>query len=132
MSEYTTIESAYKDKDVIIATAKELGFQCEVGENLNLYGYRGDKRKQVADIVIRRQFIGAASNDIGFTKRADGKYDLTISEYDRQTEKGTKMMEEFPKLYASNVTLKELKKKGYKLKKRVVEQDGTIELRFFS
>lgn len=129
MSEYTVCEQDYKDKDVIIDTIKELGYPVEIGESLNLYGYQGDKRPEQADIVIRRKHVGSASNDIGFTRRSTGGYDLVISEYDRGYV-GRKFLEEFPKLYSQNVTVKQLKKKGYKLKKKTVDNDGSIELRF--
>jgi hypothetical protein len=49
---------------------------------VNLYGYKGDKREQKANIIIRRNHVGNASNDIGFIKNADGTYSAIISEYD--------------------------------------------------
>ena len=96
----------------------------------NLYGYTGDRRAQVANIIIRKKHVGAASNDIGFIKTADGKYELIISEYDRNIPRGKVFMQKFKQTYVTNQAKKALKKKGYKLKKQKVEKDGTIELRF--
>lgn len=96
----------------------------------NLYGYMGDKREQVAHIIVRRKYIGSASNDIGLYKRSDGKYELIISEYDKGISQGKAFMQQFKQKYVVNTAKKMLKKKGYKLKKHTVEVDGTVELRF--
>ena len=47
-----------------------------------LYGYQGDQREQRAHIVIRRQHVGQAANDVGWERQADGTYRAWISEYD--------------------------------------------------
>jgi hypothetical protein len=52
-------------------------------EKVQLEGYHGDKRKQMAEIVIPRQQVGGASNDIGFERGADGNFTAHISDYDR-------------------------------------------------
>ena len=51
---------------------------------MSLYGYQGDRRKETANIVIRRKFVGSASNDLGFQK-TDAGYVAVISEFDRRT-----------------------------------------------
>jgi len=48
-----------------------------------LYGYEGRERPEKAEVIIRRQHVGPASNDIGFAKNPDGTYRAIISEYDR-------------------------------------------------
>lgn len=96
----------------------------------NLMGYRGDRRKEVANIIVRKRYISAASNDIGFLKKKNGKYEMIISEYDRKIAKGKTFMTKFKQVYVTKQTKKYLKRKGYKLKKQKVEADGTIELRF--
>ena len=50
---------------------------------VSLYGYQGDKRAETAQIVVRRKFIGSASNDLGFQKTDNG-YVPVISEYDQR------------------------------------------------
>lgn len=49
----------------------------------NLYGYHNDVRDQKAHVIMRRQIVGSAANDIGFVKNADGKYNAIISDFDR-------------------------------------------------
>ena len=56
----------------------------EEGEHLPLYGYQGDRRPETAELVIRRQHVGHASNDVGFA-RTDQGYVPIVSEYDQQT-----------------------------------------------
>lgn len=52
------------------------------GELLKTYQAR-DQRGQRGNIIIRRQYVGSSSNDIGFTTLPDGTLDSVISEYDR-------------------------------------------------
>lgn len=61
-----------------------------------LYGYQGDFRTEdgqghtkdankalKGEIIVRRKFVGGASNDLGFRKNAQtGNYDAIISAYD--------------------------------------------------
>ena len=107
-----------------------MGYPFEEHETATtLHGYQGDERSQVANIIVRRKHVGAASNDIGFHKRKDGKYDLVISEFDQRS-KSRIFLNKFHQSYVVKQSTRQLKKKGYKIKKKKVEQDGTIELRF--
>lgn len=84
MSKYMTFtDAAFKDRECLLKALRECGYaETEEGEALSLYGYRGDRRPETAQIVVRRKFIGAASNDLGFQKTESG-YVPVISEYDR-------------------------------------------------
>ncbi len=84
MSKYMTFTSAaFKDRECLLNALRECGYtETEEGEALSLYGYQGDRRSETAQIVVRRKFIGAASNDLGFQKTEAG-YVPVISEYDR-------------------------------------------------
>lgn len=86
MSKYMTFtEAAFKDRECLLAALAECGYaEVEEGESLSLYGYQGDRRKETANIVIRRKFVGSASNDLGFQK-TDAGYIVIISEFDRRT-----------------------------------------------
>lgn len=48
----------------------------------NLYGYHNDKRVDTAEVIIRRKFVGSASNDIGFKRNANGNFEAIISQFD--------------------------------------------------
>jgi hypothetical protein len=85
MSVYTTVQLEYNDGECLANALRNLGYQIDVHDRpVPLHGYTGDQRTQKAHIVIRRKNTGAAaSNDIGFLKKADGCYDMIISDYDR-------------------------------------------------
>lgn len=87
MSEYCSVKTQFKNEDALIAALMETGGwtreQIEVHQQpVNLHGYHGDQREQDAHIVIRRQFVGGASNDIGFLRSSSGEYQAWISQYD--------------------------------------------------
>ena len=44
---------------------------------------QGDQREQKAEIILRRKYVGASSNDIGFKLQEDGTWEAIISEYDK-------------------------------------------------
>jgi hypothetical protein len=84
MSKYMTFtDTTFKDRECLLKALSECGYSTvEEGEALSLYGYHGDQRPETAQLVVRRRFIGAASNDLGFQK-TDAGYVPVISEYDR-------------------------------------------------
>lgn len=85
MSKYMTFtDAAFKDRESLLQALAECGYgTVEEGESLSLYGYQGDRRPETAQIVIRRDHIGAASNDLGFQK-TDVGFVPVISEYDQR------------------------------------------------
>jgi hypothetical protein len=87
MSAYIKFATPMIDQDCLLAALLEVGFgraQIEVhNAPVNLVGYEGAGRSQKAEIVIRRQHVGPASNDIGFHLTPTG-YTAIISDFDRQ------------------------------------------------
>lgn len=80
----TFTDTAFKDRECLLNALSECGYgTVEEGASLSLYGYQGDKRAETAQIVVRRNFIGSASNDLGFQKTDNG-YVPVISEYDQR------------------------------------------------
>ena len=76
--------TAFKDRECLVQALAECGYgTVEEGESLSLYGYQSDRRPETAQIVVRRKFIGSASNDLGFQK-TDAGYVAVISEYDQR------------------------------------------------
>jgi hypothetical protein len=69
LSKYEETATEVRQPAHLIAALKELGFRSEfhpAGDNL--VGYEGRERPERAQIVVRRDQIGAASNDIGFAR----------------------------------------------------------------
>ena len=85
MSKYMAFtDAAFKNRECLLAALAECGYaKVEEGESLSLYGYQSDRRPETAQIVVRRNCIGSASNDLGFQK-TDGGYVPVISEYDQR------------------------------------------------
>src|SRR5438067_10729192 len=86
MSKYLAYpEIVFRNRELLLASLADLGFaDVEEGEDLPLFGYHGDQRPEAAALVVRRQYIGVGSNDLGFARTADGYYPI-ISEYDGRT-----------------------------------------------
>jgi hypothetical protein len=70
MSHFTRVRTTLRDPEVLAAALREAGYpQAEVHDEPQvLYGYHGDARPERAEVIIRRQHIGQASNDIGFAR----------------------------------------------------------------
>jgi hypothetical protein len=84
MSKYNDYKTQFKDVKTLCEALKEMGYaEVEVHDKpVNLVGYHGDLRDDMAEVIIRRKFVGSASNDIGFKRQPDGTYKAIISEYD--------------------------------------------------
>ena len=87
LSQFVSCKTAIRDLQSLIAALRKLSGwsedQIEVHpEAVALFGYQGDQRAETAEMIIRRQHVGLASNDLGFKKAADGTYQAVISEYD--------------------------------------------------
>lgn len=135
MSAYRTQETIMTDQDCLTDALKEMkwrsGRSCEpeVHEEAQpLTGYQGDKRKQKANIIVRRGTVGGASNDIGF-ERVDGKFVAHISDYDRSYY-GDKWLGELKQVYAKKHAMKIAKKHGLKFKGEKQLADGKTRLQF--
>ena len=125
MSHYTHLEVQIKDQDALVEALCDVqGWtkeQIEVhNEPTALYGYHGDKRKDLAHVVIRRKYIGGSSNDIGFFRKADGTFEAIISDFDRSSMGyNEKWIGKLMQHYGASVTTKKLTKAGYRNVKRV-------------
>lgn len=131
MSHYSEVQIEFRDRAALIAALERLGFKGKVEihqEAKSLYGYQGDRREQQGHIIIRRQHVGQAANDIGFQRQSDGAYRAWISDFDRK-ENGYNeaWLGRLKQAYGVEKAKVEAKKKGY----RVTEQkqdDGRIRL----
>lgn len=83
MSHYTKGSGLdINDPACLVAALAEMGLEAEChAEAEHLIGYHGDRRPEVAHVIIRRSQIGSSSNDIGFVFGPDGCAPI-ISDYD--------------------------------------------------
>jgi hypothetical protein len=85
MSHYTKVKTQIKSRACLVKALEDLGFEGKIEVHdiaKALVGYGGDTRQQKANVILRRNDVGGASNDIGFVLREDGTYEALISEYD--------------------------------------------------
>ncbi|HLZ08866.1 MAG TPA: DUF1257 domain-containing protein [Chloroflexota bacterium] len=104
MSKYLTFpDVVFKDRRLLLAALTDLGYaDVETGEALPLYGYQGDRRSESAEIVVRRQHVGVASNDLGFSRTEDG-YIPIVSEYDLRVVQGGQFVANLRTAYSERV-----------------------------
>jgi hypothetical protein len=113
VSHFTRVKTEFKNKDAILKSLEALGYHhVEVHSTAqNLYGYKGDMREQTAEIIIRRKYIGSASNDVGFKLMPDGTWEAIISEYDSRTRWNQKTMMLFKQGYSEEILRQKLMSK---------------------
>lgn len=129
MSHFTTIKTQIREPEPLVKALNDLGFkQVEVHESAqHLYGFQGDIRSQMAEVIIRRQHIGGASNDIGFKRQADGTFEAIISEYDRRQYSQT-WLNRLTQRYGYHQLLATAPAQGFTVEENQVLEDGTIRV----
>lgn len=129
MSHFTTLQTQFTDIDGLTKALADMGFTTvEVHEVAqHLYGYRGDRRSQTAEVIIRREHIGPASNDIGFKRQEDGSFEAIISEYDR-AKYSEAWLKKLLQRYAYHVACANLNKQGFQLTMEEKDDKGRIRM----
>ncbi|MGG6295001.1 DUF1257 domain-containing protein [Leptolyngbya sp. AN02str] len=132
MSHFTSIRLIFKDAECIIQALNVLmpHWKFSVHEDAqHLYGYQNDKRPETAHIVVARQSISNASNDIGFLRNSDGAYTAIVSEWDQAILNWKDFLPKLQQEYGSLVAEKQLTAMGCIEVIRERGQDGQIQLR---
>lgn len=129
MSHYTVVRTRMVDRQALAAALADLGFPAvEVyDEPQPLIGYRGDRRAQRAHVIVRRQHLGRASNDIGFARQQDGSYQALISRFDR-ARYNARWLERLHARYAYHATLAVLTRQQFEVVQENTRDDGEVRL----
>jgi hypothetical protein len=131
MSHYSEVKIEFLDRAALVAALTRLGFEGKMEfhhEAKALYGYQGDRREQQAHIIIRRQHVGPAANDIGFQRMSDGTYRAWISDYDKNHNGyNDAWLGRLKQAYGVERARAEAKKKGYRVSEQQ-QDDGRIRL----
>jgi hypothetical protein len=121
------------DADCIVKALQELGYTAEVHDKAkNLEGWHGDQRKQKANIIVKRQNINSAANDVGFLRKADGTFEMIISSFDKHASHGKKFTQELLQLYGKHKTLKQAAQMGYTVRSQSVDNEGRMKIRIMT
>jgi hypothetical protein len=135
MSHYSEVQIEFRDGAALVAALLRLGINPDGikvhKEAQHLYGYQGDKREQKAHIIIRRQYVQAYANDIGFERQEDGSYRAYISDFDRGSDGngayGTAWQGRLKQAYGVEKARVEAKKRGYRVSEQKMD-DGRVRL----
>lgn len=129
MSHFTSIKTQIKNLDALVKALADVNFQnIEIHEAAqNLYGYEGDIRQQTAEVIIRRQYVGISSNDIGFKKQEDGQFEAIISEYDR-TKYSQQWMNKLMQRYGYHALKTSAQEQGFTIEEDEIMEDGTVRV----
>jgi len=114
MSAYKTIQCSLKDKNILIESLKNIGWEpvCYKASK-PLQGFEGDSRPQRAEIVVPKSQISTSSNDLGFSYDSQNKeYLMLCSLYDLHTGVGDKVQQS----YATTAIKKALEKNKFNIK----------------
>lgn len=134
MSKYQEMQTVLSEECHLVEALQDLGYVPEVcREGAALYGYMGDERPERAQIVIRRQQLDSASNDMGFTRDSNGVFRAIISEYDRGIGLNEAWLGRIAQKYKEHQTMAVAKAKGYVFQGRQVidtPQGKKVQLRF--
>jgi hypothetical protein len=131
MSHYSEVMIELTDEGCLVAALSRLGCVGRVEvhrEAQTLYGYKGDARPERANIIIRRQHVGPAANDLGFERQADGRFRVWVSEYD-QSHNGYNdaWMGRLKQSYGVEKARAEARKRGYRVSEQNLD-DGRVRL----
>lgn len=131
MSHYVECIPGFKDQQALIEALVAAGFernQIEVHEEtVSLFGYQGDERPQRAHIVIRREHVGNAANDVGWERLPDGTFRSWISEYDARHRFNPQMQNRIKQEYAYHAVARQQRCLGRTVQRRELE-NGEIEV----
>jgi hypothetical protein len=129
MSHFTVIKTQIKDVDALVQALADVGFKkVEVHDTAkHLYGYRGDVRPETAEVIIRRQYISKASNDIGFKRQIDGTFEAIISEYDR-CQYSQEWINRVTQRYGYHALMATAPAQGFSIESEETLEDGTIRV----
>lgn len=125
MSHYTRVKTKIVDRDFLVKALAKVGFgNVEVhNDAAQLVGYEGNLRRQRAEVIIRKRYVGSMSNDIGFKQNQDGSYSLIVSEYDAP-QYDDEWLKKLTRIYAEEVVTDRLANQGFVVQKTENRKDG--------
>ena len=95
----------------------------------HLFGVGGDLRAETAEVIVRRQFVGGAANDLGFKRQDSGKFRPIISAYD-SAYYNSHWLDELSQRYGERSFVQDMYGYGYSLSTKVPAADGSTEMSF--
>jgi Protein of unknown function (DUF1257) len=124
MSAYKFIKCSFKDKNTLLESLENLGFNPVVyTEKHHLMGYQNDSREEKAEIIVPKSQISHVSNDLGFSYDEESKeYLMICSDYDKH--KG--LADKIKQSYAVTAIKIALKKNKFSIQSETKNKSITI------
>jgi hypothetical protein len=134
MSKYEELATVLTEEQYLVEALEQLGYKPEVHKGgAALCGYLGDERPEKAHVIVRRQQLNSASNDIGFARDAQGQFSAVVSDYDRGIGFDQGWVGRVAQVYKECQTMAVAKSRGYVFLGRSVldtPQGKKVQLRF--
>ena len=134
MSKYEELVTVLTEERYLVEALEQLGYKPEVHKGgAALCGYLGDERPEKAHVIVRRQQLNSASNDIGFARDAQGQFRAVVSDYDRGIGFDQGWVGRVAQAYKECQTMAVAKSRGYVFHGRSVldtPQGKKVQLRF--
>jgi hypothetical protein len=129
VSHFTRLKTRITDKGALIKALADVGYKLVEAHETpqHLFGYQGDQRAQTAEVIVRRKYVGRASNDLGFRRTEDGSFEAIISRYDRHKHSQA-WLDRLTQRYAYHVARAKLQEQGFDLVSEETVKDGRIHL----
>ena len=129
MSQYLNMATQIISGKHLVKALKDVGFnEVEFYRTAQpLRDWEGNLRENTAEIIIRKKYVGRASNDIGFKLGADGRFTAFISDFDKDRFNDA-WLNRLTQRYAYHVAMDMLQEKGFDLVQESVQADQTIHL----
>jgi len=128
MSHYTLIRTRIREVPILLSALHKMGYsQVEHHEKAeHLFGFQGDRRPETAEVIIRRQYIGAASNDVGFKRQESGEFQAIVSEFDRHQTCSEKWLQELNRHYAYDLVKEQAREQNLILEEEQEMENGDV------
>jgi hypothetical protein len=129
VSHFTRIKTRITDRAALVQALADVGYKRVETHDTpqHLYGFLGDRRPQTAEVIVRHRQISWFSNDIGFSRGADGCFEAIISDYDRRNHSQV-WLGRLTQRYAYHVARAKLQEQGFDLVSEETARDGRIRL----
>ncbi|MFA5266491.1 MAG: DUF1257 domain-containing protein [Methanoregula sp.] len=126
MSHYSRVRTRFHNREALIASLKNLGYEVET--DTVIHGHHGE---HTVDIAVRK----TKGYGIGFVKGPDGTYDMVADWWGVKGAGERKIMQELEqqagtiqKEYAKKMVLDQAAKDGFDVMSQTEEQDGTLRI----
>lgn len=124
MSHYTQVKTEIRHVTALVNALRAMGYDhVEVHESAQLLESNwGVNRREVAEVIIRRRYIGPGASDIGFQRQPSGEFVVIVDDIDRSRYCPESWMNRLTARYARDRVLASLEQQGVRMED-VIERE---------